>query len=67
MLGYNRTVSKRFKIFVANKVEFIKEYSDKFQWQYISSKQKPVYHASREIGVCKNNKDRRLCFSLQIL
>lgn len=31
VLGYIKNESKRFKIFVANKVEFIKEYSDKFQ------------------------------------
>ena len=44
---------------VANRVEFIKDHSDKSQWHYISSKQNPADYASRGIDVCTNDKVKR--------
>ena len=41
---------------MANRIEFIKENSDEFQWFYINSKQKPADHTSREINICNQNK-----------
>ena len=44
------------KIFVANRIELIKEHSDECLWFYVSSKQNPADHASRGIGICNQNK-----------
>ena len=44
------------KIFVANRIELIKEHSDDCQWFYINSKQNPANHASRGIDICNQNK-----------
>ena len=46
VLGYISNESKTFKLFVADRVELIKDYLDKGQWHYISSKQNPVDYAS---------------------
>ena len=46
VLGYISNESKTFKLFVADRVELIKDYLDKAQWHYISSKQNPVDYAS---------------------
>ena len=45
VLAYIRNEAKRFKIFVANRIELIKEHSDECQWFYVSSKQNPADHA----------------------
>ena len=37
VLGYIANESRKFKIFVANRVEMIKEGSDPTQWFYVSS------------------------------
>ena len=47
VFGYIRNTQRRFKIFVANRVQQIREYSDITQWNYVSSKMNPVDHASR--------------------
>ena len=36
VLGYIRNESKRFKIFVANRVELTKNHSDEYRWHYLS-------------------------------
>ena len=56
VLAYIRNEAKRFKIFVANRIELIKEHSDECQWFYVSSKQNPADHASRGIDICNQNK-----------
>ena len=53
VLGYIANESRKFKIFVANRVEMIKEGSDPSQWFYVSSKENPADHSSR--GVEANN------------
>ena len=49
VLGHVHNESKRFKVFVANRIQIIKEHSDVGQWQYVASKYNPAYHASRGI------------------
>ena len=49
VLGYLQNESKRFKVFVANKIQIIKEHSDADQWQYVASKDNPADHPSRGI------------------
>ena len=56
VLAYIRNEAKRFKIFVANRIELIKEHSDECQWFYISSKQNPADHAPGGIDTCNQNK-----------
>ena len=67
VLGYIRNESKRFKIFVANRVELIKDHSDESQWHYINSKQNPADYASRGIDVCNDDKVKRWYLRPQFL
>ena len=52
VLGYIANESRKFKIFVANRIEMIKGL-DPSQWFYVSSKENPADHSSR--GVEANN------------
>ena len=56
VLAYIRNEAKRFKFFVAHRIELIQEHSDECQWFYISSKQNSADHASRGIDICNQNK-----------
>ena len=51
VLGYIANESRKFKIFVANRVEMIKEGSDPTQWFYVSSKENPADYSSRAVEV----------------
>ena len=46
VLGYIRNEAKRFKIFVANRVQLIRKNSDVNQWRYIETKKNPVDYTS---------------------
>ena len=50
-LGYIKNDVKRFRIFVANRVQKIRSYTRKDQWQHIESQSNPADHASRGITV----------------
>ena len=52
---------------MANRVEFVKDHSDKSQWHYISSKQNPADYASRGIDVCTGDKVKRWYLGPQFL
>ena len=56
VLGYLQNESKRFKVFVANRIQIIKEHSDVGQWQYVASKDNPADYASRGIIGKKRHK-----------
>ena len=47
VLAYIRSNSKRFKVFVANRIHEIKENTRVDQWHYVSSKENPADDASR--------------------
>ena len=47
VLGYINNDSRRFKIFVANRVHFIRDNTDIEQWHYISTHDNPADDASR--------------------
>ena len=47
VLGYLNNESKRFHVYVANRVQEIQDCTDKKQWRYIESKQNPADVASR--------------------
>ena len=67
VLEYIRNESKSFTIIVANRVELIKDHSDKSQWHYISSKQNPAEYAPRKIDVCNDDKVKRWYLAPQFL
>ena len=47
VLGYINNVSRRFKIFVANRVQLIRDNTNIEQWHYISTHDNPADDASR--------------------
>ena len=50
VLGYINNEAKRFHIFVANRVQQIREYTSPSQWHYIESKANPADDASRGLS-----------------
>jgi len=51
VLAYISNDAKRFHVFVANRVQYIRDHTRIDQWQYISTKDNPADHASRSLGV----------------
>ena len=51
VLGYIYNEARRFRVFVANRVQQIRDYTDKNQWKYIETKRNPSDAASRGITV----------------
>lgn len=47
VLGYISNEARRFHVFVANRVERIKQGTESTQWWYVTSKDNPADHASR--------------------
>ncbi|XP_014679585.1 PREDICTED: uncharacterized protein LOC106819472 [Priapulus caudatus] len=47
VLGYIQNRSKRFHMYVANRVQTIRQSSDPDQWNYVSTHENPADHASR--------------------
>lgn len=47
VLGYIRNDMKRFKVFVANRVQLIRTYSEPEQWQFVSTSENPADCLSR--------------------
>ena len=56
VLGYILNDQRRFRIYVANRIRLIDEYSEKRQWHYIDTKENPSDFASR--GISPNEKDK---------
>ena len=51
ILAYINNDAKRFHVFVANRVQFIREHTKVNQWQYVSTEVNPADHASRGCSV----------------
>ena len=49
-LGYIMNDVRRFRVFVANRCQKIRSYTEKNQWNHIDSKENPADHASRGIS-----------------
>lgn len=47
VLGYINNDARRFHIFVANRVQLIRDNSDPSQWHYVDTAENPADHASR--------------------
>ena len=51
VLGYINNDVRRFHVFVANRVQWIKSSTEPSQWHYVASKENPADHASRGLTV----------------
>lgn len=51
VLGYIANEARRFHVFVANRVQRIRDTTDPAQWYYIDTDQNPADHASRGLKV----------------
>ncbi|KAL0151744.1 hypothetical protein M9458_052970 [Cirrhinus mrigala] len=49
VLGYIHNTSRRFHVYVANRVNRIRKSSHSQQWQYVATEQNPADHATRPI------------------
>ena len=56
VLGHIQNESKRFKVFVVNRIQIIKEHFEVGQWQYVASKDNPADHKSSGISGNKRHK-----------
>ena len=59
VLGYISNSSKRFKIFVANRIQFIRDHTDVAQWYYVPSTYNPADDSSRGFDGIKSSKSQR--------
>ncbi|XP_049318702.1 uncharacterized protein LOC125780534 [Astyanax mexicanus] len=53
VLGYINNEARRFHIFIANRVQRIREMTDPAQWHYINTDQNPADHSSRGLKVAE--------------
>ncbi|CAB4033463.1 Hypothetical predicted protein [Paramuricea clavata] len=60
VLGYINNDARRFHVFVANRVQQIRDHSSKDQWNYVESKLNPADEASRGLKACDIVSDSRL-------
>ncbi|KAM9709232.1 uncharacterized protein ACNS7B_023621 [Menidia menidia] len=51
VLGYIKNEARRFHVFVANRIQRIRDVTDPNQWFYIETSQNPADHASRGLKV----------------
>ena len=58
VLGYIYSVVQRFKIFVNNPIEQIRDQTDTRQWHYVETTNNPADDASRDFEWCQDNKGR---------
>ena len=59
VLGYLKNASKKFHVFVANRVTTILENTSDEQWRYVASKDNPADDASRGLSASKVNSSNR--------
>jgi hypothetical protein len=59
VLGYINNDARRFHVFVANRVQQIRDHSSKDQWNYVESKLNPADEASRGLKACDIVSDSR--------
>ena len=59
VLGYIKNEKKRFKIFVANWVQLIRDNSDIDQWRHVNGRDNPVDDASRGLETTQAERVKR--------
>ena len=50
VLGYINNEARRFHVYVANRVQAIRNHTEPAQWHYVPSKENPADHASRGLS-----------------
>ena len=59
VLGYINSDARRFKVFVANRVQQIRDHTSPKQWHYVESSSNPADDASRGLDSKKKDQIRR--------
>ena len=59
VLSYINNESKRFKVFVANRVQMIRDHSDPSQWYHVNTKLNPADDTSRGLDAANMSKVKR--------
>ena len=59
VLGYINSDARRFKVFVANRVQQIRDHTSPKQWHYVESSSNPVDDASQGLESKKKDQIRR--------
>lgn len=59
VLGYINNEARRFHVFVANRVQQIRDHSSKDQWNYVEFKSNPAYDTSRGLKASEIANDSR--------
>ena len=54
VLEYIQNESRKFKVFVANRIEMIRDHTEIYQWYYIGTKDNPAGYSSRGIDVAND-------------
>ena len=54
VLEYIQNESRTFKVFVANRIEMIRDHTEIHQWYYIGTKDNPADYSSRGIDVAND-------------
>ena len=54
VLEYIQNESRKFKVFVANRIEMIRDHTEIHQWYYIGTKDNPADYSSRGIDVAND-------------
>ena len=67
VLGYIFNETKRFRVFVANRIQKIISYTSKNQWNYVETKSNPADHASRGISVDDKRRSDQWCCGPEFL
>ena len=62
VLGYITNEARRFRTFVANRVQLIRDNSEKEVWRYVDTKQNPADDASHGINASNIAKNSRWFF-----
>ena len=64
VMGYINYVTRRFHVFVVNRVQQIHEHTQAQQWQYIDARSNPADAASRGLTAKQRNLNLKKCSSL---
>ena len=59
VLGYISNSSKRFKILIGNRIQFIRDHSDVAQWHHVPNAYNPADDSSRGLDAIKSSKSQR--------
>ena len=66
-LGYIRNESKKSKVFVANRIELIREHSKAEEWHCFNTKRNPADYVSKGISMGNGDKAERWILGLKFL